>query len=90
MEDAAARKARLKRLREEADATEAAAPAAVEEPKLKFRNYAPRDEKIEHEVVAQPEVKDFKAPQIEPEQPGDEGVRHFVATCCMKFLPLST
>ena len=82
MEDAATRKARLKRLREEADATEAAVPAAVEEPKLKFRNYAPRDEKIEHEVVAQPEVKDFEAPQIEPEQPGDEGVRHFIATCC--------
>ena len=83
MEDAAARKARLKRLREEADATEAAVPAAVEEPKLKFRNYAPRDEKIEHEVVAQPEVKDFEALQIEPEQPGDEGVRRYVATCCM-------
>jgi hypothetical protein len=81
MEDAAARKARLKRLREEADATQAAEPAAVAEPKLKFRNYAPRDEKIEHEPVAQPEVKDFEAPQIEPEQPGDEGVRQTPAIC---------
>ncbi len=36
MEDPAARKARLKRMREEANATEAA-EKAVEEPKLKFR-----------------------------------------------------
>lgn len=72
MEDAAARKARLKRLREEADATQAAEAAAVEEPKLKFRNYAPRDEKIEHETVAQPEVKDFEPPKIEIEQPAEE------------------
>ena len=36
MEDAAARKVRLKRMREEANATEVA-EQAVEEPKLKFR-----------------------------------------------------
>ena len=74
MEDAAARKARLKRLREEADATQAA-EEPTEEPKLKFRNYAPRDEKIEHEAVAQPEVKDFEPPKIEVEQPADDEVK---------------
>jgi len=65
MESAAERKARLKALRQEAasaeegteaarPATAAAAPAASaapEPPTLKFRNYAPRDEKIEHEKV---------------------------------------
>lgn len=63
MEDAAARKARLKALREAAGAdgdaapqsTETAAPAAEDaepsEPVLKFRNYAVRDEKIEHAKV---------------------------------------
>jgi coiled-coil domain-containing protein 12 len=71
MEDAAARKARLKRLREEADATEAV-QAAAEEPKLKFRNYAPRDEKIEHDAVPQPDVKEFEPPEIELEQADDQ------------------
>ena len=60
MESAAERKARLKALRQEAAAaedTEAARPvapaanAAPEPPTLKFRNYAPRDEKIEHQKV---------------------------------------
>ncbi len=64
MESAAERKARLKALRQEAataeEGTEAARPAAAaappasaapEPPMLKFRNYAPRDEKIEHEKV---------------------------------------
>lgn len=74
MEDATSRKARLKRLREEADATQPAEPAAVEEPKLKFRNYAPRDDKIEHEVVAQPDVQEFEAPAVETEQPADDEV----------------
>lgn len=83
MQDAASRKARLKRLREEADATQPAEPPAVEEPKLKFRNYAPRDEKIEHEVAAQPEVKEFEPPQVEAEQPVEEEVRRktFASSC---------
>lgn len=64
MEDAAARKARLKAMRQEAAAAaegggdQAAAPPAeppaevpAEEPVLKFRNYAVRDEKIEHKKV---------------------------------------
>lgn len=71
MEDAATRKARLKRFREEADAMQAM-EAAAEEPKLKFRNYAPRDEKIEHDAVPQPEVKDFEPPQIEAEPVEEE------------------
>ena len=64
MESAAERKARLKALRQEAVAAEEgreaaqpvaavapAANAAPQPPTLKFRNYAPRDEKIEHEKV---------------------------------------
>ena len=67
MEDAATRRARLKKLREAAEALEqvdqpdsgaAAAEeiapkekAEAEEPTLKFRNYAPKDEKIAHEKV---------------------------------------
>jgi hypothetical protein len=65
MEDPAARRARLKALKEEAqaggatpmDAAPAAAPAraeppATQEPVLKFRNYAVRDEKLEHQKVS--------------------------------------
>lgn len=66
MEDAAARRARLKAMREAAEAEGQAAQvpadtaplaqptdaaAAPEEPVIKFRNYAPRDEKIVHEKV---------------------------------------
>ena len=65
MEDAATRRARLKAIREAAEAlegaeepiveAEAAAPTSNsvdEEPTLKFRNYAPRDEKIAHEKAS--------------------------------------
>ena len=44
------------------------AAAAAAEPKLKFRNYAPRDEKIKGEEVAPPLVKPFEAPTVEPEE----------------------
>ena len=74
MEDATQRKARLKRMREEADATQSTEAPAVDEPVLKFRNYAPRDEKLEHEIAAQPVVKDFEAPKIELQE-DDEEVR---------------
>lgn len=64
MDEAATRRARLKALREAAEAVDdqqrtqgAAAPTqdAVEPPKepvLKFRNYAVRDEKIAHEKAS--------------------------------------
>lgn len=67
MEDAATRRARLKALRQAAEALEKEIPAAgdvndvedkpkkeaaAEEPTLKFRNYAPRDQKIAHEKVS--------------------------------------
>jgi coiled-coil domain-containing protein 12 len=63
MEDPAARKARLKALREAAagqgaadggqDAAAAKADQEPEKPVLKFRNYNPKDEKrIEHEKVS--------------------------------------
>jgi hypothetical protein len=58
MEDAVARRVRLKALRASADASGAvaaeertAAAADLEKPVLKFRNYAVQDKKIEHEKV---------------------------------------
>ena len=64
MEDAATRRARLKAIRDAAGGAEPAGeapadavPAAkdappTEEPVLKFRNYAVRDDKIAHEKVS--------------------------------------
>jgi hypothetical protein len=55
MEDAVARRERLKALKAAADASGTAQPipekAEPEKPVLKFRNYAVRDKKIEHEQV---------------------------------------
>ena len=69
MESAQARKARLKALREAAaGADEADVPsAAPEEPVLKFRNYAIKDEKnIEHTTVDAAQAPAFVAPVVEP------------------------
>ncbi|KAL4539454.1 hypothetical protein Ndes2437B_g02172 [Nannochloris sp. 'desiccata'] len=74
MEDAATRRARLKAIKAAAEArmegseepaaeVEAVATASKSvdvEPTLKFRNYAPRDEKIAHE-----KVEAAKAPEFE-------------------------
>ena len=55
MEDAVARRERLKTLRAAADVSGTAQPTAEqaepEKPVLKFRNYAVRDKKIEHDKV---------------------------------------
>jgi hypothetical protein len=57
MEEALARKERLKALKQAAELAQGPpqeseeAQPAPEKPVLKFRNYAPRDEKIEHEKV---------------------------------------
>lgn len=58
MEDAVARRERLKALKQAAQLVETVdAPAAAEaaqqpeKPVLKFRNYAVKDEKIQHEKV---------------------------------------
>ena len=57
MEDAVARRERLKALKQAAQLVVDGAGAAAEEapqpekPVLKFRNYVVRDEKIEHEKV---------------------------------------
>jgi hypothetical protein len=66
MDEPAARRERLKALKEAAEAAghvaqpdvtqtapaiDASAQAAAQEPVLKFRNYAPRDEKLEHQKV---------------------------------------
>jgi hypothetical protein len=65
MEDAATRRARLKAIKSaaeamegtgqpdaEADAVPPASKPSDAEPTLKFRNYAPRDEKIAHEKAS--------------------------------------
>lgn len=86
MEDAAARKARLKALREAAssagfatdqqaqpDDTHDQEPSSPshqandnDEPVLKFRNYAPRDETIAHTKVAPAGVPDFDDIYVDP------------------------
>ena len=82
MESAAERKARLKALRQEAAAAEtseparpaaaAAQPAAVEPPTLKFRNYAPRDEKIDHEKIAPANPEQFVPPPADDEDDNED------------------
>ena len=64
MEDAATRRARIKQIKLAAEAMEGAeqqaeaeagshaSKSADAEPTLKFRNYAPRDEKIAHEKAS--------------------------------------
>ena len=44
------------------------------QPKLKFRNYTPRDEKIEHEKVApaNPQKYEPPPPEEEPDEPAEE------------------
>lgn len=76
MEDAAARKARLKAMREEAAAAaegggdqvaEPPAEVPAEEPVLKFRNYAVRDEKmIEFKKVWPVVLREARAAGLEP------------------------
>ena len=83
MESAEERKARLKALRQEAAAAEvsepaarpaaaAVQPAAPEPPTLKFRNYAPRDEKIEHDKIAPANPEQFAPPPADEEEDDDE------------------
>mmetsp|Transcript_142 Transcript_142/g.227 ORF Transcript_142/g.227 Transcript_142/m.227 type:complete len:126 (+) Transcript_142:76-453(+) len=63
-EDPAARKARLRALKHEAAAE--AAPAAVAEPQLKFRNYAVQDTKhVVHQQVAPAQPPKLEEPVIE-------------------------
>ncbi len=69
MESAEARKARLKALREAAAGADEAnvASAAPEEPVLKFRNYAVKDQNnIEHKTVDAAQAPEFVAPVVEP------------------------
>lgn len=57
---------RLKAIREAAgDATPAAPSAAPEQPKLKFRNYNVRDQKIEHTVLEPAKAPEYIAPKPE-------------------------
>mmetsp|Transcript_21131 Transcript_21131/g.46272 ORF Transcript_21131/g.46272 Transcript_21131/m.46272 type:complete len:134 (+) Transcript_21131:79-480(+) len=80
MEDAVARRERLKALKAAAEAVGEGAPDAAPEqdsdkPVLKFRNYAVKDEKrIEHEKVAPAKPPKFEAPIVEkkPEEADQE------------------
>lgn len=55
-------------MRDEATAVEAETAAVVEEPKLKFRNYVPRNEKLEHQEAVQPKVQSFEPEPVEPQE----------------------
>ena len=69
MESAEARRARLKALREAAAGTdELNVPStAPDEPQLKFRNYAVKDQKnIKHTTVDAAQAPEFVAPVVEP------------------------
>ena len=69
MESAEARRARLKALREAAAGAENAGTPSTEpdEPVLKFRNYAVKDQKnIKHDTVEAAQAPEFAAPVVEP------------------------
>jgi len=83
MESAEARRVRLKALREAAAGADEAdvQSSASEEPVLKFRNYAVKDQKnIEHTTVDAAQAPEFVAPVIEPsvvqEVQGEVSRRH--------------
>lgn len=72
MEAAADRKARLKALKEaaasaEPSQTSTSAPSAqVDEPVLKFRNYAVKDTRIEHQTIEAAQAPEYQEPVPEP------------------------
>lgn len=74
MEDASSRRARLKSLREDARAAEqaevqpdeaASGALHIAEPVLKFRNYTPRDERLEHQKVEAAHVPEFEEDKVD-------------------------
>ena len=92
MEDARARRERLRALREAAAAEEPAAPAngaAGEEPTLKFRNYAVKDSTIEHRVLeaAQPPVFEEPQPEADPSAAGLDEVCTSSQQCGCRCIP---
>lgn len=70
MEDALARKERLKALKQAAELADGSSVQEdtrdPEKPVIKFRNYTPRDEKLEHEKIAPAQPPKFEEPVIEP------------------------
>ncbi|BDA50416.1 probable coiled-coil domain-containing protein 12 [Coccomyxa sp. Obi] len=72
MEAAADRKARLKALKEAAASAEhsqtsTSAPSAqADEPVLKFRNYAVKDTRIEHQTIEAAQAPEYQEPVPEP------------------------
>ncbi|KAL6751021.1 mRNA splicing factor [Haematococcus lacustris] len=78
MEDAAARKERLRALRQAAEQAEGAtgdAQAEPEKPVLRFRNYAVKDHKhIQHEQVQPAQPPKLEEPQVtkKPEEAAQE------------------
>eukprot|EP00775_Hariotina_reticulata_P011163 gene11163-11313_t len=89
MEDAAARRERLKALKQAqqlieanyADAAAAQDSQPAEKPVLKFRNYVPKDEKIDHEKIAPAQPPKLEEPQIgtKPEEADEEELLASVA-----------
>lgn len=83
MESAQERKARLKAIRQAAgDVTPAAPPAAAEQPKLKFRNYNVRDQKIEHTVLEPAKAPEYVA--TKPEVPAGKTAEDLLANVAPK------
>lgn len=94
MESAEARRARLKALREAAAATDETTmlSTAPDEPLLKFRNYAVKDQKnIEHTTVNAAQASEFVAPVVEPsvvqEVQGEVSLHIFGDSACKCFMP---
>eukprot|EP00878_Enallax_costatus_P007084 GHUV01007423.1.p2 GENE.GHUV01007423.1~~GHUV01007423.1.p2 ORF type:complete len:135 (+),score=49.96 GHUV01007423.1:500-904(+) len=87
MEDAVARRERLKALKQAAQLVESGDGAAADEaqqpekPVLKFRNYVVRDEKIEHEKIAPAQPPKLEEPQLgtKPEEADEEELLASVA-----------
>lgn len=78
METAEKRKERLRALRQQASTLDADSAAQdqsqVQEPVLKFRNYAVKDQKIEHKVIEPAKAPEFEEPTAEPPEAGPEEV----------------
>eukprot|EP00803_Ostreobium_quekettii_P004385 evm.model.scf_42.12 EVM.evm.TU.scf_42.12 scf_42:83153-85453(+) len=75
MDEAKTRRERLAALRQAAKLTEGDAAEAEAKPVLKFRNYVPKDQEIEHTKVKPAQPPSFKEPKPKQEEekgPNDE------------------
>ena len=82
MEDAQARKARLRALRDAAkDKEEPEEQATVAEPALKFRNYNVKDKKIDHVQLEAAQPPKFEAPDADEVVMDDTGATEVRVVC---------